>query len=224
MNRASKDALFETIAQVVQAAANPHRLELLDLLVQAPRTVEQLADASALTVANTSQHLQRLKRAGLVTTERRGTSIRYAIASPSAVRLWIELRTVAAQHLAAMDRALDGYRPQRHQFATIALEEVRAGLARGDVVLLDVRPRVEFDAGHLPGAQSVPLDELPHQLAELPSDVLLVAYCRGPLCVYADEALAQILATGRRGARLEEGVAEWQQAGYLLEPSAARTN
>jgi rhodanese-related sulfurtransferase/DNA-binding MarR family transcriptional regulator len=224
MNRASKDALFETIAQVVQAAANPHRLELLDLLIQAPRTVEQLADASALSVANASQHLQRLKRAGLVTTERRGTSIRYAIASPSVARLWIELRAVATQHLAAMDRALDGYRPQRHQFATIAPDEVRAGLARGDVVLLDIRPRVEFDAGHLPGAQSVPLDELPERLAELPSDVLLVAYCRGPLCVYADEALAQILATGRRGARLEEGVAEWQQAGYLLEPSAARTN
>jgi rhodanese-related sulfurtransferase len=224
MNRASKDALFETIAQVVQAAANPHRLELLDLLIQAPRTVEQLAGASALTVANTSQHLQRLKRAGLVTTERRGTSIRYAIASPSVTRLWIELRAVATQHLAAMDRALDGYRPQRHQFATIEPDEVRAGLARGDVVLLDVRPRVEFEAGHLPGAQSVPLDELPQRLAELPTDVLLVAYCRGPLCVYADEALAQILASGRRGARLEEGVAEWQQAGYLLEPSAARTN
>jgi rhodanese-related sulfurtransferase len=224
MTRAAKDRLFETVAQVVQAAANPHRLELLDLLVQAPRTVEQLADASALTVANTSQHLQRLKRAGLVTTERRGTSIRYAIASPSVARLWIELRTVAAQHLAAMDRALDGYRPQRHQFATMTPAALRTRLARGDVVLLDVRPRIEFDAGHLPGAQSVPLDELPQQLAELPTDVLLVAYCRGPLCVYADEALAQILASGRRGVRLEEGVAEWQQAGYLLEPSAAHTN
>lgn len=224
MNRAAKDALFEAIAQVVQAAANPHRLELLDLLIQAPRTVEQLADASALTVANTSQHLQRLKRAGLVATERRGTSIRYAIASTSVARLWIELRAVATQHLAAMDRALDGYRPQRHQFATITPEEVRAGLARGDVVLLDVRPHIEFDAGHLPGAQSVPLDALPRRLAELPTDVLLVTYCRGPLCVYADEALAQILASGRRGARLEEGVAEWQQAGYPLEPSAARPN
>jgi rhodanese-related sulfurtransferase/DNA-binding MarR family transcriptional regulator len=219
MNRAAKDALFEVIAQVVQATANSHRLELLDLLIQAPRTVEQLADASALSVANTSQHLQRLKRAGLVTTERRGTSIRYAVASPSVARLWIELRTVATQHLAAMDRALDGYRPQRHQFATIAPEEVRAGLARGDVVLLDVRPRNEFEAGHLPGAQSMPLDELPRRLAELPTDVLLVTYCRGPLCVYADEALAQILASGRRGARLEEGVAEWQQAGYTVEPS-----
>jgi rhodanese-related sulfurtransferase len=224
MSRAAKDRLFEAIAQVVQAAANPHRLELIDLLVQAPRTVEQLADASALSVANTSQHLQRLKRAGLVTTERRGTSIRYAIASPSVARLWIELRTVAAQHLAAMDRALDSYRPQRHQFPTIPPEAVRAGLARGDVVLLDVRPRIEFDAGHLPGAQSAPLDELPQRLAELPTDVLLVTYCRGPLCVYADEALAQILASGRRGARLEEGVAEWRQAGYPMEPSAPHTN
>jgi rhodanese-related sulfurtransferase len=224
MDRAAKDTLFETIAEVVQAAANPHRLELLDLLVQAPRTVEQLADAGALSVANASQHLQRLKRVGLVTTERRGTSIRYAVASPAVARFWIELRTVAAQHLAAMDRALDGYRPHRHQFPTITPEAVRTGLARGDVVLLDVRPRMEFDAGHLPNARSVPLDELPERLAELPTDVLVVAYCRGPLCVYADEALAQILASGRRGARLEEGVAEWQQAGYPTELPKARAN
>jgi DNA-binding transcriptional ArsR family regulator/rhodanese-related sulfurtransferase len=208
MSRLAKDALFETIAQVVQAAANPHRLELIDLLIQAPRTVDQLASASALTVANTSQHLQRLKRAGLVTSERRGTSIRYAIASPSVTRLWVELRTVAAQHLAAMDRALDHYRPRRHEFATVTPEAVLAGLTRGDMVLLDVRPRIEFEAGHLPGARSFPLDELPERLAELPIDVLVVAYCRGPLCVYADEALAHITATGRRCARLEEGVAE----------------
>ena len=217
MNCSTKDALFTAIAEVAHAAANPHRLELLDLLVQAPRTVEQLAEASALSVANASQHLQRLKRAGLVTGERRGTSIRYSLAGPAVARLWVELRTVATQQLVGVNRALDGYRPRRHEFTTVTPDELQDGLARGDMLLLDVRPRIEFAAAHLPGAQSVPLDELPERLAELPADRLLVTYCRGPLCVYADLALEQILASGRRGARLEAGVAEWRLAGYNVE-------
>lgn len=196
--------------------ANPHRLELLDLLVQAPRSVEQLALASAMSVANASQHLQRLKRAGLVVGERRGTSIRYHLADPAVARLWTELRSVAVSQLAEVERALDQYRPQRQNFPTMTPTELRAGMARGDVVLLDVRPAEEFQAGHLPGARSLPLDELPTRLDELPAEALLVTYCRGPLCVYADEALSQIIASGRRGARLEEGVVEWQLAGHPL--------
>jgi rhodanese-related sulfurtransferase len=217
MNRHAKEQLFELIAQVAQAIANPHRLELLDLLAQAPRSVEQLAVASSMSIANASQHLQRLKRASLVVGERQGTTIRYRLADPAVARLWTELRSVAASQLAAFDRALDQYRPQRHHFPTITPVALRAGMERGDTVLLDVRPAEEFRAGHLPGAVSIPLEELPVRLAELPADALLVTYCRGPLCVYADEALAQIVASGRRGARLEEGVAEWQQAGYPLE-------
>jgi rhodanese-related sulfurtransferase len=181
MNRRAKEQLFQLIAQVVQAVANPHRLELLDLLVQAPRSVEQLAATSALSVANTSQHLQRLK-------------------------------------LAEAERALDRYRPRRQHFPSITPAELQAGLDRRDTVLLDVRPAEEFSAGHLPGAWSIPSEELPTRLAELPADALIVTYCRGPLCVYADEALAQIAASGRRGARLEEGIAEWRLAGYPVEP------
>jgi rhodanese-related sulfurtransferase/DNA-binding transcriptional ArsR family regulator len=217
MSRHAKEQLFQLVAQVAQAIANPHRLELLDLLVQAPRSVEQLAVASAMSIANASQHLQRLKRAGLVIGERQGTTIRYRLADPAVARLWTELRSVAASQIAEVDRALDQYRPQRHRFPTITPTALRAGMERGDTVLLDVRPAVEFLAGHLPGAVSLPLEELAMRLAELPADALLVTYCRGPLCVYADEALAQIVASGRRGARLEEGVAEWQQAGYPLE-------
>lgn len=212
----AKEALFELIAQVAQAIANPHRLELMDLLVQAPRTVEQLAEASALSVANASQHLQRLKRAGLVNSERRGTSMRYYLADPAVARLLVELRTVAEQQLAGMDRALDAYRQQRHTFSQIAADEVRTRLQAGDIVLLDVRPSIEFDAGHLPGARSIPIDELSQRLEELPSNALIVAYCRGPLCVYADQALELIIASGRQGARLDAGVAEWQLAGYPL--------
>jgi rhodanese-related sulfurtransferase/DNA-binding MarR family transcriptional regulator len=223
-NRPAKAALYEVVAQVAQAAANPHRLELLDLLVQAPRSVEQLAEASALSVANASQHLQRLKQAGLVASERRGTTIRYRIATIAVVRLWVELRTVAEQQLAEMDRALDAYRTQRHSFEQISADDLHQHLAMGDVLLLDVRPQLEYDASHLPGAIAIPIDELPDRLDELPTDKLIVTYCRGPLCVYADQALELITTSGRQGARLEEGVAEWQLTGYLLADSDPTTN
>jgi rhodanese-related sulfurtransferase/DNA-binding transcriptional ArsR family regulator len=222
MSRLAKEEVFRVISQVAQAIANPHRLELLDLLVQAPRSVEQLAVASSMSVANASQHLQRLKRAGLVVGERRGTTICYRLADPAVARLWTELRSVAVHQMAEAERALNRYRPQRQLFSTITPATLQAGMARGDMLLLDVRPVEEFSAGHIPGARSIPLEKLPARLAELPTEALIVTYCRGPLCVYADEALAQIVASGRRGARLEEGVAEWQLAGYLLEPPAAR--
>jgi rhodanese-related sulfurtransferase len=214
--RVAKEALYDLVAQVAQAAANPHRLELLDLLVQAPRTVEQLAQASAMSIANASQHLQRLKRAGLIVGERRGSTIRYRIADPAVARLWIALRTVAEQQLAEMDRALDAYRPHRHDFVQLSTEDLYQRLGTRDVLLLDVRPRLEYEAGHLPNARCIPLDELPDRLAELPTDALIVTYCRGPLCVYADQALELIAASGRQGARLEDGVAEWQLTGYPL--------
>jgi rhodanese-related sulfurtransferase/DNA-binding transcriptional ArsR family regulator len=221
MSRQTKDQLFTQVAAVAQALANPHRLELLDLLVQGPRSVEQLAEASAQSLANASQHLQRLKRVGLVVGDRQGTTIRYRIADTVVARLWVALRTVVLKQSAEVERALVAYRPRRGQFATVSPTELQAGLASGAMLLLDVRPALEFAAGHLPGASSIPLEELPARLAELPSDGLIVTYCRGPLCVYADEALEQIRASGRRGARLEEGVAEWQLAGYPLEPPAA---
>ena len=220
-NRQAKTALYTVVAQVAQAAANPHRLELLDLLVQAPRSVEQLAEASAMSVANASQHLQRLKRAGLVMNERRGTTIRYRIADPAVAQLWVELRTVAEQQLAEMDRALDAYREHRRDLARLSPAQLGQQLDHGDVMVLDARPRLEYDAGHLPAAISIPIDELPERLDELPTDKLIVTYCRGPLCVYADQALELIVASGRQGARLEEGVAEWQLAGYALETSSA---
>lgn len=224
MERQTKENLFEQLAQVARALANAHRLELLDLLVQAPRTVEQLAVASSMSVANASQHLQRLKRVGLVIAERQGTSVRYQVADPVVARLWVDLREVALRQLAEAERALDRYRPQRRSFESVDPDELDDALASGSAVLLDVRPAIEFAAGHLPGARSIPLDELPERLDELPHDRLIVAYCRGPLCVYADQALERIIASGRRAARLEEGVAEWQQAGRAIEGSLAPTN
>jgi rhodanese-related sulfurtransferase/biotin operon repressor len=215
--RAAKEVLYSLVARVAEAAANPRRLELLDLLVQAPRSVEQLAQAAHMSVANTSQHLQRLKRAGLVVGERQGTSITYRIASPAVARLWVELRAVAEQQLAEMDRAIAAYRPRRGDFEQIAPEELVTRLHNGDVVLLDARPRVEYDAGHLPGAISMPVDELSQRVDDLPAQAFFVTYCRGPLCVYADQALEILQAHGRQGMRLEEGTTEWQLLGFQLE-------
>lgn len=212
-----KSALYTLFSHVGKALANPHRLELLDLLVQAPRTVEDLAREAGMSVANTSQHLQRLKQARLVTAEREGPYVRYAIADPAVIRLWLELRAVAERQLAEVERALDAYRDRRHEFEQITAHELRRRLDAGQAILLDVRPSEEYAAGHLPGARSIPWDEIEERLAELPDDALVVAYCRGPYCVYADTALGILAGRGWEVARLEEGVAEWEQAGYLLE-------
>ena len=215
--RISKEQLYQTFARLVSALANPHRLELIDLLVQAPRTVEELAHEAHMTVANTSQHLQRLKQARLVLDERQGLFVRYRLAGPAVARLWLELRGVADHQLAEVDRALSDYRPRRHDFQKISVDDLQKRMGRDEVVLLDVRPEVEFLAGHLPGAVSFPLDELEQRLDELPPGKWIVAYCRGPYCVFADEALELLSARGWSVARLEEGVAEWQFAGFLLE-------
>lgn len=215
--REQKSTLYTLFAHVGKALANPHRLELLDLLVQAPRTVEALAKEAGMSVANTSQHLQRLKQARLVTSDRQGLYVRYAIADPAVARLWLELRGVAERQLAEVERALDAYRDRRHEFERLTAEELRRRLDADEAILLDVRPAEEYAAGHLPGACSIPWEEIEERLAELPDDKLIVAYCRGPYCVYADTALAIMARRGRRVARLEEGVAEWQQAGYAIE-------
>ena len=215
--RRHKEQLYHLFTQVASAMANPHRLELLDLLVQAPRTVEELAKEAHMSVANTSQHLQRLKQARLVLDEREGLYIRYRLADPAVARLWLELRTVAERQLAEVERALDAYRQRRHEFEQISADDLRTRLRNGEVVLLDVRPRVEYETGHLPDAVSIPVDELERRLSELPPNKTIVAYCRGPYCVYADDALELLAEHGWAVARLEEGVAEWQQAGYMLE-------
>jgi rhodanese-related sulfurtransferase len=221
--REAKVALYSLVARVADAAANPHRLELLDLLVQAPRTVEQLAEAAHMSVANTSQHLQRLKRAGLVAGERHGTFITYRIASPAVARLWVELRVVAEEQLAEVDRAMDAYRPRRRDFSQITAADLARRLDAGDVILLDARPRLEYEAGHLPGAISMPVDELARRVTDLPAQAYFVTYCRGPLCVYADQALEILQAHGRQGKRLEEGTAEWRLLGYPVEDGSSGT-
>ena len=208
--RRAKDALFEAISAMGKAFASPVRLELLDLLAQAPRTVDELARASDQTNANTSQHLQGLHHAGLVTRERDGTRVRYALAGDETLRLWLALREASAVRLAEVERAARDYLGE--DVEAVGREELVERLARGDVMLVDVRPAQEFAAGHIEGSRSIPIEELERRLAELPSDREVVAYCRGPFCAYAHDAVRRLRAAGRKARRLEDGWPEWRLA------------
>ena len=149
-----------------------------------------------MSVANTSQHLQRLKASRLVTSEREGLYIRYRLAGPAVARLWLELRAVAEQQMAEVEQALDAYRDRRHEFESVSADELRERQRNGEAILLDVRPAAEYEAGHLPGAISMPLDQLGARLHELPAGKQVVAYCRGPYCVLADQAVALLAERG----------------------------
>jgi rhodanese-related sulfurtransferase len=209
-SRESKAALFEAIALMGKAFASPVRLELLDLLAQAPRTVEELARASGQSTANASQHLQALRAAGMVTRAREGTRVRYELAGDEALRLWLALRDASATRLGEVERAAHDYLGD--DVDTIDREQLLERLTRGDIVLVDVRPEEEYAAGHIEGARSIPLDELERRLAELPPDAEIVAYCRGPFCAFAHEAVRQLRAQGRSAKRLNEGWPEWRVA------------
>jgi rhodanese-related sulfurtransferase len=203
-----KDALFEAIALMGKAFASPRRLELLDLLAQAPRTVDELARASEQSTANASQHLQALHAAGMVTRTREGTSVRYALAGDEALALWLALRDASAARLAEVERAAHDYLGD--DVEQIGRDDLIARLRNGEVVLIDVRPRQEFEAGHIQGARSIPIEELEDRLAELPADREIVAYCRGPFCAYAHDAVRHLNAAGRPARRLRDGWPEWR--------------
>ena len=211
-DRSQKNALFEAIARMGKAFGSPRRLELLDLLAQAPRTVDELARASDQSTANTSQHLQSLHAAGMVTRAREGTSVRYALAGDAALSLWLALRDASIAQLGEVERAARDYLGE--DVEAIGREELIARLGRGEIVLVDVRPSEEYTAGHIEGARSIPLAELEGRLAELPADREIVAYCRGPICAFAHEAVRQLQAAGRTARRLEDGWPEWRLSGH----------
>jgi rhodanese-related sulfurtransferase/DNA-binding HxlR family transcriptional regulator len=203
-----KDAVFEAIAVMGKAFGSPRRLELIDLLAQGSRSVDELASASGQSSANTSQHLQALHAAGLVTRQRDGLRVRYALAGDDVLTLWLALREASATRLAEVQRAARAYLGD--DVEAIGRDELIARMSRGDVVLVDVRPAKEFEAGHIDGARSIPIDELERRLEELPSDREVVAYCRGPFCAYAHEAVRTLRGEGRSARRLEEGWPEWR--------------
>jgi rhodanese-related sulfurtransferase/DNA-binding HxlR family transcriptional regulator len=212
-DRAAKDALFDGFAEVAKALASGRRAEIVDLLAQGDRSVDEISDEIGQSVANTSHHLRAMARAGLLRTRRDGTRIYYALAGKRVEVLWAALREVAAEHVAGMERLADDYLGDRDGLEAISRKELAARLRRGDLVVLDVRPEPEFRAGHIAGARSVPMAELRRNLRALPRDVEVVAYCRGPYCVYADDAVRELNRRGYRAQRLEDGYPEWKQAG-----------
>jgi rhodanese-related sulfurtransferase/DNA-binding transcriptional ArsR family regulator len=212
-DRAAKTALFDAFARVAKALASGRRIELVDVLANGERTVEALAGEVGLSVANTSQHLQILRQANLVASRRQGTSVHYRLAGPEVFELWRTLRTLAASRLAEVERLAAAYLGGRNDLEPVTREELARRLEDGDdLVVLDVRPAAEYAAGHLPGAVSIPVGELRRRLAELPGDREVVAYCRGPYCAFAHEAVELLGDEGFAARRLEDGFPEWQAA------------
>jgi rhodanese-related sulfurtransferase/DNA-binding HxlR family transcriptional regulator len=212
-DRAAKDALFDGLALAARTLGSGRRAEIVDVLLQGERSVEELAGEIGQSVANTSQHLRQLLRAGLVRTRRQGTRIYYSTASPLVGELWAALREVAAEHVAELDELAAAYLGDRSELETVSREELRHRVRRGEVVVLDVRPAAEYRAGHVAGARSLPIADLRRRLNELPPGQQVVAYCRGPYCVYADEAVRLLGGRGVPAARLEDGFPEWARAG-----------
>ena len=211
--REAKDALFDAFAEVGKALSSGRRAEIIDVLAQGERSVEEVAAEIHQSMANTSQHLRGLARAGLLVSRRDGTRIYYRLASESVAELWGAVRRVAAEHVAGLDRLAQAYLGDRSRIEEVSRSELVRRLVGGDVVVLDVRPAAEFAAGHIPGARSVPPNELRPRLRELSKGVEAVAYCRGPYCAYADEAVRALRRRGVRAARLEDGFPEWRWAG-----------
>ncbi|MDO8678601.1 MAG: metalloregulator ArsR/SmtB family transcription factor [Acidobacteriota bacterium] len=217
-----KTAIYELIAQVGKAAANPVRLEILDLLAQAPRTVEAVAAGVDQSIANTSHHLQVLRRARLVDTEKAGQYVTYRLTDPLVGGFVLQLRTLAHARLAEIDRVRRDYLEQRGALDAVGHDDLIRKVKSGEVTVVDVRPGDEFDAGHIPGAISIPLTDLKKRLRELPKSREIVAYCRGPYCVMATDAVAMLRARGYRAHAIEQGVTEWRARGWRIATSNGR--
>jgi rhodanese-related sulfurtransferase/DNA-binding transcriptional ArsR family regulator len=220
--REFKDALFGEFSRIGKALASGRRLELIELLAQGGRTVEQLATESSLSVANASQHLQVLREARLVETARRGTFIEYRLADDRVLQLWMALRETGAARLAEVDSLVNGYLGDRRQLQAIDCAELRRRMAAGGALVIDVRPMLEYEAGHISGARSVPVEEIEARMKELPKSKTVVAYCRGPYCVFADEAVALLTRRGFRAMRLDAGLPDWKLDGGAIEYGASK--
>jgi rhodanese-related sulfurtransferase/DNA-binding HxlR family transcriptional regulator len=220
-DRQVKDQLFDAFGEVAKALGNGRRAELIDVLAQGERHVDELSGEIGHSVANTSFHLRALANAGLVTTRRDGTRIYYRLASTRVSDLWAALRDVAAAHHEQIDELAVAYLGDRTRLEQIGRAELAERIAAGDVVVVDVRPAAEHAAGHIAGARSIPIDELAAKVKDLPAGVEVVAYCRGPYCVFADDAVRLLLRRGRTARRLEDGFPEWQRAELPIETAAS---
>jgi rhodanese-related sulfurtransferase len=219
--REFKDAIFEQFARVAAAFGSPKRVEIVDLLAQGERAVESIASATGMTLANTSRHLQVLRNAGMVASRREGLYVMYRVADDSVVAGYRGLRSLAESRVGEIGQLAEAFFGQVDGAEPVGMDELLARSVAGEVVVVDVRPRVEFDAGHVPDALSIPLEELSQRLSELDPDTSVVAYCRGPYCVLAAQAVAQLRAAGLRAERLAAGPPDWQAAGLPLTVGAS---
>lgn len=215
--RATKEALFDGFAQVAKALSNGRRAEIVDVLANGERSVESLAEEVHQSIANTSQHLQILKNAGLVATRRKGTFVYYRLTSPEVVGFWRTLQGIARTSRADVERLVHDYLGDDGDVEELTKEELWRRIRRKDkLVVLDVRPQEEYDAGHIPGAVSIPLQELKKRIKELPKSKRIVAYCRGPLCALAPDATRYLKSKGYKVERLADGAPDWEAAGLPL--------
>lgn len=217
--RQFKDKVYSELARITKSMANPHRMEIIELLAQGEFSVEQIAEQTNLPIANASQHLQVLKNAQLVEISRQGNFIFYRLSNSNVFKAWKALRELGVERIAAVDKVVKEFRKSKFDFETVTIDELIGKLESGKVTIVDVRPESEYKQGHIANAISIPIDELSKRLKELPKRTEIIAYCRGPFCVYADEAVALLTKSGYKANRLEEGFPDWKLQELPVEVS-----
>ena len=215
--RQFKDKVYDELAKITKALANPHRLEIIELLAQGDYSVEQISIQASLSIANTSQHLQVLKTAQLVEITRNGNFIHYRLASANVYKAWKALRELGVERIAAIEKLVRDFRGSKFKFESVTIDELIKKIESRKITILDVRPEAEYEKGHIPNAISIPFDQLSKRLKELPKRSEIIAYCRGPFCVFADVAVALLNKAGFKATRLEEGFPDWEVIGLPVE-------
>ncbi len=208
-----KNKVYEELAKITKALANPHRLEIIELLAQGEFSVEQIAIQTSLSVANASQHLQVLKTAQLVDITRQGNFIHYRLANTNVFKTWKALRELGVERIATIEKLVKDFRQSKFKFQSVTIDQLVKKIESGKITILDVRPEAEFNTGHIANAISIPIEQLADRMKELPKKNEIIAYCRGPFCVYADEAVAFLTKAGYKAMRLEEGFPDWSIMG-----------
>lgn len=216
-NRSFKNEIYEQFGRIGKAFSSPARLELIDLLAQREQSVDELAEKTDMSVANTSQHLQLLKKERLVQRRKEGKRAYYSLPGPEVYLAWKAVRVLAESRLPEVDETVERYLPDRNQMTTLSLDELEESVDRDDVTILDVRPPAEYEAGHIPGARSLPFDEFDEHVGDLPDDKTIVAYGRGPYCAYSAEAVSRLRENGYEARRLTKGLPDWLVEGRTVE-------